>query len=63
MTGVGWVDEGDLAGNCVLRHYQEEPEVVVLELSTGNLDQRHVRSEETMYVLDERIVRFPRLIG
>ena len=63
LTGVGWADKGDLADERILSHNQNDPKVAIMSPSTETLDQRHIRGEETMDVLDGHVVQFTWLLG
>ena len=62
-TGVCREEEGDLDDRGVLSRHQENLEVAFLSPAAGNINQRRVRSEETMGVFNEHVVRFPWMLG
>ena len=62
-TGVGWADKRELADERVLCYHQDDPKVAFLAPSAGTLDRCHVRSEETMRVLDGHLVQFTQILG
>ena len=63
LNGVSWAYEGDLNDKRVLCRCQDEPELSVLESSTGTLNWRRVCGEETVCVSDGRVVWFLQLVG